>query len=427
MPEHFDQVTLFYRFGSALLLGLLVGLQREYASKRGSDDQRELFAGTRTYALFALLGCTAALVSTRAASPLILPTVILVVGVIIAIAYRRSVDSGRPGMTSEIAAFVTLFAGALCFWGELRFAAALAVTTTVLLAVKLHTRSLASRLTGEDVRATLTFAVLTLIILPVLPRHGFGVPPFDVLVPYKIWLMVVLISGISFLGYVMIQVVGAQRGVGLTGLLGGLASSTAVTLSFAERSHGADALAKPFAQAILLAWTVMFVRVLVTVAIINRALLTHLLLPLGAAALASLVYCAYLYFSQQDDPPGETQDFDNPFELGPALGFGAIYMLVLLLANGARMYLGQAGLYASSIAAGLADVDAITLSMAELSSAADGLAPEIAARAIVLAALANTLTKAAIVLSAGAPSLKREIWPGLVASLGTALGVTFLL
>jgi uncharacterized membrane protein (DUF4010 family) len=427
MLDHIDQVTLFYRFGSALLLGMLVGLQREYASKRGNDDRRELFAGTRTYALYALLGCTAALVSTLAASQLILPVVFVMVGAIIATAYRRSVDSGHPGMTSEMAAFITLFAGALCFWGELRFAAALAVTTTVLLALKLHTRSLASRLTDEDVRATLTFAVLTLVILPVLPRHGFGPAPFDVLVPYKIWLMVVFISGISFSGYVMIKVVGPSRGVGLTGVLGGLASSTAVTLSFSERSRGADALAKPFALAILLAWTVMFMRVLVEVATINRPLLAQLSLPLGAAAAVSLVYCAYLYFSQKEDPSQDTEEFENPFELAPALGFGALYMLILLLANAARMYFGETGLYASSIAAGLADVDAITLSMAELSRSPGGLAQESAARAIVLAAAANTLVKAGIVLSTGAPALKRVIWPGLLASLGMALGVVFLL
>ncbi|MBK6657388.1 MAG: MgtC/SapB family protein [Proteobacteria bacterium] len=427
MPEPIDSLTLFYRFGSALLLGMLVGLQREYASKRSSDDRRELFAGTRTYALFALLGCTAALVSSLANAPLVLPTLLLVVGVIIAIAYRHSVDRGRLGMTSEMAAFITMFAGALCLWGELRFAAALAVTTTVLLALKLHTSSLASRLTDEDVRATLTFAVLTLVILPVLPRHGFGPPPFDVLVPHKIWLMVVLISGMSFCGYVMIQVVGPSRGVGLTGLLGGLASSTAVTLSFSARSHDADRLAKPFALAILLAWTMMFMRVLVEVWVVNRALLAQLALPLGAAAAVSLVYCAYLYFSEARDASPDPERFENPFELGPALGFGALYMLILLLANSARLYFGDAGLYVSSIAAGLADVDAITLSMAQLSRAPDGLATDSAARAIVLAAAANTLVKAGIVLSTGSAALKRAIWPGLVASLGIALGVVLVL
>ena len=139
-------------------------------------------------------------------------------------------------MTTEVAAVITLTAGALCFWGELELAAALGVSTTVLLALKLQTRTLVRNITPGDVYATLTFAVIALVILPVLPRTGYGPPPFDVLVPHKIWLMVIFISGISFLGYLLIKIVGARRGVGLTGLLGGLASSTAVTLSFAQRS-----------------------------------------------------------------------------------------------------------------------------------------------------------------------------------------------
>ncbi|MBX9607445.1 MAG: DUF4010 domain-containing protein [Gammaproteobacteria bacterium] len=426
MLDDAPEITLFYRYGSALLLGLLVGLQREFASRREAEEQIA-FAGTRTYALYALLGCTAAQVSALAGSAWVLVALVLVVGLVIAQAYARQADQGHLGMTSEMAAFITLLAGALCFWGELKLGAALAVTTAVLLALKLQTRSLARRLTGEDLRATLTFAVLTLVVLPVLPREGFGPPPFDVLVPYKIWLMVVFISGISFLGYVLIQVVGPRRGVGLTGLLGGLASSTAVTLSFAERSRGADALAKPFAFAILLAWTMMFVRVLIAVALVNTPLVRLLWQPLLAAALVSLAYCAWLYRAHREDGEPDSQRFENPFELTPALGFGALYVVILLAANTARLHFGAAGLYASSIAAGAADVDAITLSMAELARSEDGLAPASAARAIVLAAASNTLVKAGIVLTTGADALKRALWPGLVGSLAVAVGMVFLI
>ena len=260
MEHETTQFELFYRFGSALVLGLLVGLQREYASRREDDEDRENFAGARTYALLALLGCTAAFVAEQAGSAWILGAVLLVFGALLTVGYGVSAQHGELGITSEVAAIITVLAGALCFWGMLEIAAALAVSTTVLLALKLQTRSLARRLTDEDVRATLTFAVLTLVVLPVLPRESIAPPPFDVLVPYKIWLMVVFISGISFLGYVLIQLVGTERGVGITGLLGGLASSTAVTVSFAQRSNDAVGFAKPFALAILLAWTVMFVR-----------------------------------------------------------------------------------------------------------------------------------------------------------------------
>lgn len=421
------QLVVFYRIGSALLLGLLVGLQREYASRRKTDERRGNFAGARTFALIGVLGAAAAMVADISGSTWILAAVVAALGLVIAVGYNVSARKGEVGITSEVAALVTLLAGALCFHGDVGTAAAIAVSMTVLLQLKLQTTSFAQRLTGEDVRATLTFAVLTLVILPVLPRVPIASAPFDVLVPYKIWLMVVFISGISFMGYVMIKLVGPKRGVGLTGLLGGLASSTAVTLSFAQRSRDATVLAKPFALAILLSWTVMFVRVLIEVAAINRALLPFVLLPMLAAAAVSIAYCAYLWFGQRGEADMAGDDFTNPFELKLALTFGLLYMVILLAANIARIHFGDTGLYVSSIASGLADVDAITLSMAELSKGEHGLDRATAARAIVFAAASNTLVKGGIVLVTGAAALRREILPGLALTLATAIGVVFLL
>ena len=173
------------------------------------------------------------------------------------------------GLTTEMAALVAFFTGGLCYWGYLRLGAALGVGSAVLLSLKVQTHTLARTLDQENVFATLKFAVITVIVLPLLPQQGYGPSPFDVLVPYNVWLMVVLISGISFLGYVLIKVVGPRRGVGLTGILGGLASSTAVTLSVAERSRDSEGLDRPFALAVTLAWAIMFVRVIVEVAVIN--------------------------------------------------------------------------------------------------------------------------------------------------------------
>jgi uncharacterized membrane protein (DUF4010 family) len=210
-------------------------------------------------------------------------------------------------------------------------------------------------------------------------------------------------------------------------LLGGLASSTAVTLSFAQRSHDAVAFARPFALAILLAWTVMFVRVLVEVAALNMALLRIVAMPMLAATAVSLAYCAYLYFGRHDEQAEPDDNFANPFELAPALTFGAIYMVILLVANVAHIHFGDTGLYVSSIVSGLADVDAITLSMAELSQSGGDLDRDTAARAIVLAAASNTLVKGGIVLVTGAAALRRVILPGLLLTLGTAIAVVFLL
>ncbi|MFQ5569262.1 MAG: MgtC/SapB family protein [Rhodothermales bacterium] len=426
MENEAAQIDLFYRFGAALVIGLLVGLQREYAHFRENGENR-LFAGTRTFALMSLLGCTAAFMADLSGSPLAFVALLLVAGALVTVAYYLSAHAGSMGLTTEVAALIIVLAGALCYWDQLALAAALAVATTVLLALKLQTQTLVRNITREDVYATLTFAVITVVVLPVLPRQSFGPPPFDVLVPYKIWLMVVFISGISFLGYVLIKIVGARRGVGLTGLLGGLASSTAVTLSFSQRSRTLEGFAKPFALAILLAWSVMFVRVMVEVAALNGPLLRIVWIPMTAGTLVSFAYCGYLYFSQGLEKQEEQDDFKNPFELGPALTFGLIYAVILLAANAAQMYLGNTGVYLSSIASGLADVDAITLSMAELSKEGGDLDLHTAARAIVLAAASNTVVKGGIVLSAGSVALRKVILPGLIATLATAIGVVFLL
>jgi len=417
-----ETMDLFYRFGAALVIGILVGLQREYAY---GDPDRELFAGARTFALMALVGCAAALAADVLASPWVFISTVLLLGTLITVAYFVSAWRGEVGLTTEVSALVTVLAGALCYWDYLALAAAIAVATTVLLSLKLEMQTFVRRITREDVYATLKFAVITAIILPVLPNQTFGPPPLDVLNPYKIWLMVVFISGISFLGYVLIKVVGSRQGIGLTGLLGGLVSSTAVTLSFAHRSQRETELAKPFALAITVAWTMMFSRVVVEVAALNIVLLRVLWLPMAASAAVGLAYCVYLYLSQRTDEEGGVV-LSNPFELGPAVKFGLIYAAILLISKAAQTYLGNTGVYLSSIVAGLADVDAITLSMAELSSAAGSVDLNTAARAVVLAAMSNTAVKGGIVLTSGSPALRRALLPGFVLMLVTGISAVFL-
>jgi uncharacterized membrane protein (DUF4010 family) len=417
-----QQVTLFYRFGAALAIGFLVGLQRQYAH---ADPDDKIFGGERTFALMGLIGCMAAMAADVLGSPGPFIVIVAITGGFIAVSYYVTARRGNVGLTSESAALLTVIAGALCYWEYLALAVALAVTTTVLLSLKLEMREFARNITREDVFATLKFAVITAIVLPVLPNESFGPPPWDVLNPYKIWLMVVFISGISFLGYLLVKTVGPRQGIGLTGLLGGLVSSTAVTLSFSERSQRQEELAKPFALAITVAWTVMFSRVVVEVAALNIPLLKVFWIPMAASAAAGLAYCVYLYFSQRTDESGDVH-FSNPFELGPAVKFGLIYAVILLFSKAALMYLPTAGVYLASIVAGLTDVDAITLSLAELSNTG-GLPLDTAARAIVLAAMSNTVVKGGIVLSSGSPALRKALLPGLVAMLATGIGATFLL
>lgn len=230
--------SLFLRFGVALGIGILVGLQREYAEYSVDKNRADMFAGVRTFALLGLLGCSAAYLADITASIWLLIVISLVVGTLITVAYLIIAwRSQEVGLTTEVAAILTLLTGALAYWDQITMAAAIGVATTVLLALKFELRTLVTQITREDIYATLRFAVITVIILPILPDQGLGPAPFDVLNPYKIWLMVVLISGISFLGYVLNKLVGARQGIGLTGLLGGLTSSTAVTMSFSQRSQ----------------------------------------------------------------------------------------------------------------------------------------------------------------------------------------------
>jgi uncharacterized membrane protein (DUF4010 family) len=422
-----ETYNLFLRFGAALGIGILVGLQREYAELTDDDADDEMFAGARTFALLGLVGCTAAYVADLASSAWIFIGVALALGGMIGAAYFVSAwRKDQIGLTTEVAALITVLAGALSYWGELALAVALGVTVTVLLALKLQVRSFVQLISREDVYATLRFAVITAIVLPVLPDRNFGPPPLDVLNPYQIWQMVVLISGISFLGYVLIKLVGARRGIGLTGVLGGVASSTAVTLSFAHRSTEKLDLAKPFALAIIIAWTMMFPRVMVEVAVVNRSLLPKLWPPIVAAAVAGLAYSAYLFIAQRAEE-GEEVEFSNPFNLGPAIQFGLLYAVVLMVSNAAEFYFGDTGVYVSSIAAGMADVDAVTLSVAELSRPGGDLSLVVAERAIVLAAMANTAAKGGIVIATGSRTLRRTLLPAMLLILLVGIGVAFLI
>ena len=413
---------LFYRFGIALAIGFLVGLQREFSYRKA---QAPASAGVRTFSLLSLSGCAAAFVAETARSPALLAVFFGVVGALVVASYLATTRSGDVGSTTEVAELITVLNGALCYWGMLQLAAAIGVATTVVLSAKLPLQKLVEKLTTEDLVATLKFGVVTAIVLPVLPREPLGPPPFDVLVPYDLWRMVVLISAIGFVGYVLIQIVGPKRGIGLTGILGGLVSSTALTLSFAQKSREDDRLAKPFALAIVVAWTMMFARILAAVAVINRDLLDALWLPLSATGAAGAAYGAWLHFSDRASPETEIQ-FSNPFEVGPALRFGLLYGVVLLVSRAAQLEFGDRGVLLSALVAGVADVDAITLSLSELSRTSQGLGLAAAASGVMVAAMANTALKGGIVLATASSSLRRRIWPAVVVVLGCGLAFTFL-
>jgi uncharacterized membrane protein (DUF4010 family) len=300
------------------------------------------------------------------------------------------------------------------------------VATALTLALKEWLHRLARRIEPSDVEATLKFAIVTLIILPLVPNENFGPAPLDVINPYKIWMMVVLISGLNFASYLLVKILGAEHGIGLTGLLGGLVTSTAVTLGFAQRSRQQPQQSATLALGILLAWTVMFVRVMVLVAVISRPLAARLALVIGGLALVNLLICLVLWRrSRSGDASAEVAAGENPFELGQAVQFGLLFGVVTLAAKAAQVYLGDAGWYLAGAVAGLTDVDAIALSMANLAAGdASGLVP--AARTIVIAVGANTLLKAGMAASLGDAQLRRIILPATAVLLAAGVALVLL-
>lgn len=399
-------LELAARFGAAVGLGLVLGLERE-RSQKGEKS----FAGARTFALIALLGAASVYLQAQFRLDwIVLVSFLGIIGLVI-VSYAVTIREGQFGATTEISALVTYVVGCLCGWGDLGLASGVGVVALLLLSIKSWSRDLAERISKEDVEAALKFAVITAIILPLLPNTAYGpTEALQVLNPYKIWLMVVLISGLNFVSYVLVKVLGQQHGIGLTGILGGLVSSTAVTLGFSQRSRQDPALSAPLTLGILLAWTVMFVRVLVMVFIINPPLARRLGIGVGLLALLNLGICAFLWMRHRGGGKETVKSGSNPFELSEAIKFGLLFGGVTFVAKAAEVYLGDAGLYLAGALAGLTDVDAISLSMANLAkSSPDALG--VAARTVLIAVLANTLVKGGMAVFMGAPEMRRRMLP----------------
>ncbi len=421
--EELDVDRVMARLGVALAVGLLVGLQRQFAKQHDHDD---LFAGARSFALIGLGGGITTYLAERLDSPTVFAAGLLAVGIIVAVGYFGGIREGSMGLTTEIAAIVTFLSGSLAGVGELRVATAVAVATTALLAAKPYTREFVSRIDRQDVEASLQFAVLVALVLPVLPRDPIGDAPFDAASPFKIGLMVVFILGLSFLGYVLIKFVGPRRGIGLTGILGGLVSSTAVTLTMSERSKSSSGLVRTLAMAILLAWTIMYGRVLVEVGVVNAELLRQTALPIGVGGGVVAGWAGFVSLNRIGDVhDSDDERFSNPFSLGPAIQFGLLYGVVLIGSKALSMYLGDAGVYIGALASGVADVDAITLSMAELSRGDGELTNATAANAIVLAAASNTAVKGGLVWTISSPSMRKLVAPAVIGAVVSSLLLSF--
>jgi uncharacterized membrane protein (DUF4010 family) len=421
MPEPFD-LGVILDFATALLIGALIGVERE---KRKSEDLEGI--GLRTFILLALVGAVAGFLSRGGGVPWVLLAAFLPVSALLFASYSliARTQGGGIGLTTEIAAVAVFLLGAMTMLGHRELAIGLGVVTAAALAYKQPLHGLVAKLGWDDVYAGVRLLVATFIILPLLPDRTLD--PWEALNPYKLWLLVILISSLSLVGYVATRWLGAGRGTALTGITGGLVSSTAVTLSFARRSRDEPAAGAALACGILLAWAVMFGRVLVLVLAVNVGLVYPLLPPFAAMGLLTLLAAWLLY--QRSGATAGSQDVPlrNPFSLTAAAQFAVAFAVVLLLVEVTQFYLPSGGVYIVAGLAGLTDVDAITLSMAEY---AKGNSTTVAAIAVVIAALSNTVVKCGMVATLGGRALRGPILlttAGIMAvGIGGAAAVAWL-
>lgn len=406
-----DLALLFQKAGISLLVGALVGIERE----RAQEEHRLLFAGIRTFPLIGLLGFLAALLGS-AISPWMLGVLSVGFMALVVASYYLEARDGSHGATSEVAAMIVFVLGALIHAEYYSIAIASSVVLTLFLSLKDPLQKLVAHVQEEDIYATLKFAIITAIVLPVLPDATMG--PLDVLNPRQVWYMVVLIAGISFAGYVLVKIFGSKKGLSLTGMMGGLVSSTAVTLSFSQKSREAPELGKTFASAIVLACTIMYPRILIEIAVVNRSLLAFMWPFLAILTASGVVASLLLLFGRRRQATTEV-DLKNPFELMSAIKFGLIFALIIFVSKAAEIYLGSSGVFLAAGLAGLTDVDAITLSMANLSKST--ITETTASISILIAVVVNTIVKAGIAFSLGSTALRKYTLPGFGLVLLTGL------
>ncbi len=399
---------------AAALGGLAVGIERQW-----SGHAEAHFAGVRT---FTLLGGCAGLAGWLWQRGYDVPATVLLAGAVLLViaayvaASRRDIDG-----TSEMAALLVCGAGFVSGLGGLALASAIIAVTLLMLVEKTRLHDWVRRLNDAELRAGARFAVLAMVVLPLLPEGPFG--PFDAVRPRRLWMLVLLFAGLSFVGYIARRAVGARRGATLAGLLGGLVSSTQVTLAHARASRETPRLAAALASGALAASTVLFLRTLVAALVLAPPLALALLplcaLPFVAGVLAT---AASARQASAAGPAGESGP-GNPLQLRGALQMALLFQLVLVLVYAAREYFGSAGLLVSAALVGLTDVDAVTVSMVRMLR--DGMPAAAAAQAVAIGILSNTLLKLALACLLGAGRFRLVTGAGL-AAICTALAVALL-
>jgi uncharacterized membrane protein (DUF4010 family) len=407
-------ILVFQQLAVSFGLGLLLGLERE---QRGSS-----IAGIRTFPIVSLFGTVCAQVGQTLGGWIVAVGLIALAAIVVCANFAQ-IKKGTidPGMTTEVAVLLLYVIGALIVVGYLTAAVVIAGAMAVLLHSKRPLHNFARAVGERDMRAIMQFVLLSLVILPILPSEDYG--PFGVWNPFKLWLMVVLIVGISLGGYVAYKFLGTRAGSLLGGIIGGLVSSTATTVSYSRRTVPEAALAPLSAFVIMTASCISIVRVLVEVAAVAPAQFMEIALPLTGMLVFCFLIAVALFFPSRKQGIRMPEQ-KNPAELKPALVFGGLYALVLLAVAVAKQYFGSAGLYVVAVISGLTDLDAITLSTGQLAGSKK-IDTSTAWRVILIAVMSNFLFKFGIVAALGSAGLTQRI--GCAFAVALAAGGAILL
>ncbi|NGP87785.1 MgtC/SapB family protein [Fodinibius halophilus] len=389
-----QELTFIWDLLAALGIGLLIGIERGWSGRM--EDEGDRVAGIRTFSLVGLLGGVWAKLS-NILDAWTYALVFLGLTALIITSYITEVKVDKEkdlGITTEVALLLTFSLSTWAALGYHGYALGVTVVAVALLSLKPTLHKWLKIIEVKEIYAAVKLLVISVILLPLLPNKGYG--PWDTINPYWIWWMVVLISGLSFIGYILIKYIGEDKGTILTAITGGLASSTAVTISLAQFARQQKKSAgQIFIAGILVASSIMFIRVGIEVAIVNKSILHPLWIPLTAMFLASIGGGLWLWrghSSPEESQPDIT--LNNPLQLMTALQFGLLLGLILLLTSTMKEWYGDQGIYLLSFLSGLMDVDAITLSLSKM--AQNGTPPTVAISGIIIAVISNTLVKAGL-------------------------------
>lgn len=402
----------YIRLGVALAIGLLIGLERGWSQREKAEGER--IAGIRTFGLIGLLGGIASHLDGIYSGPVLavaFGALSLIVGATLIVSRRAMTDRG---ITTSVAAIITFALGTMAAYGELALAGACAVVMTIILGLKPTLHRWLEHLEQAELFAALKLLLMSVVLLPVLPDRAMG--PWDALNPYTLWLMVILISSLNFASHIAVRWAGAKRGIMLTGLIGGLSSSTAVAVSLSRLANDHPSFRPIAAPAILAAATLMFPRILFIGALFAPDLATNLAAPmlLMTAATIGVMAAVWPRGEKSLESAAPAPDIE-PFDLSIPIKFGLFLALIMMVAAGLRTWIGETGLVVASAFAGLSDVDAITLTVAE--SFSEGISLKVACGSIFLAAAVNTLVKAAIVGWFGPAEVAIRVFAGLSAAI----------